>query len=506
MRTSGILMHITSLPGEYGVGTMGKQAYEFVDFLKKAGQSIWQILPLTPTGFGDSPYQSCSTFAGNHYLIDLPTLVQEGLLTERDLEGIRWNISEDKVDFGLLYNNRLKVLRAAYGRFTPGADYEAFCAENSSWLPDFALFMALKDKFGGKPWYEWEEKLKFRDPDAIWAARGELKEQISFFSFVQYLFFKQWTALHDYAQKSGITIIGDVPIYVPRDSVEVWSSPELFQMDEKLDPKAVAGCPPDCLLYTSPSPRDPLYRWDAVAADGYSWWIRRLAAAGKLYDVVRMDHFRAFAGYWSVPFGDKTAKGGQWITGPGMDFISAVKEALPELKLIAEDLGYLTQDVLDLRDASGYPGMKVLQFAFDSREPSDYLPHTYTANSVCYTGTHDNMTTRQWLETGTPEMQQYATEYMRLSKEEGMVWGVIRTAMSSVSDTCVIPLQDYLDLGAEARMNFPGTTNSNWTWRAKDGMIVDALAEKIRHLTTLYARLGSQAPVESKEPAAEAAE
>lgn len=506
MRTSGILMHITSLPGEYGVGTMGKQAYEFVDFLKKAGQSIWQILPLTPTGFGDSPYQSCSTFAGNHYLIDLPTLVQEGLLTEQDLEGIRWNISEDKVDFGLLYNNRLKVLRAAYGRFTPGADYEAFCAENSSWLPDFALFMALKDKFGGKPWYEWEEKLKFRDPDAIWAARGELKEQISFFSFVQYLFFKQWTALHDYAQKSGITIIGDVPIYVPRDSVEVWSSPELFQMDEKLDPKAVAGCPPDAFSADGQLWGNPLYRWDAVAADGYSWWIRRLAAAGKLYDVVRMDHFRAFAGYWSVPFGDKTAKGGQWITGPGMDFISAVKEALPELKLIAEDLGYLTQDVLDLRDASGYPGMKVLQFAFDSREPSDYLPHTYTANSVCYTGTHDNMTTRQWLETGTPEMQQYATEYMRLSKEEGMVWGVIRTAMSSVSDTCVIPLQDYLDLGAEARMNFPGTTNSNWTWRAKDGMIIDALAEKIRHLTTLYARLGSQAPVESKEPAAEAAE
>ena len=506
MRTSGILMHITSLPGEYGVGTMGKQAYEFVDFLKKAGQSIWQILPLTPTGFGDSPYQSCSTFAGNHYLIDLPTLVQEGLLTEQDLEGIRWNTSEDKVDFGLLYNNRLKVLRAAYGRFTPGADYEAFCAENSSWLPDFALFMALKDKFGGKPWYEWEEKLKFRDPDAIWAARGELKEQISFFSFVQYLFFKQWTALHDYAQKSGITIIGDVPIYVPRDSVEVWSSPELFQMDEKLDPKAVAGCPPDAFSADGQLWGNPLYRWDAVAADGYSWWIRRLAAAGKLYDVVRMDHFRAFAGYWSVPFGDKTAKGGQWITGPGMDFISAVKEALPELKLIAEDLGYLTQDVLDLRDASGYPGMKVLQFAFDSREPSDYLPHTYTACSVCYTGTHDNMTTRQWLETGTPEMQQYAKEYMRLSEEEGMVWGVIRTAMSSVSDTCVIPLQDYLDLGAEARMNFPGTTNSNWTWRAKDGMIVDALAEKIRHLTTLYARLGSQAPVESKEPAAEAAE
>ena len=506
MRSSGILMHITSLPGKYGVGTMGEQAYKFVDFLKKAGQSTWQILPLTPTGFGDSPYQSCSTFAGNHYLIDLPTLVRDGLLTEQDLEGIRWNISEDKVDFGLLYNNRLKVLRAAFARFTPGADYEVFCAENSSWLPDFALFMALKDKFGGKPWYEWEDKLKFRDPDAIWASRGELKDQIAFFSFVQYLFFKQWTALHEYAGKNNITIIGDVPIYVPRDSVEVWSSPELFQMDEKLDPKAVAGCPPDAFSADGQLWGNPLYRWDVVAADGYSWWIRRLAAAGKLYDVVRMDHFRAFAGYWSVPFGDKTAKGGQWITGPGMDFITAVKDALPELKLIAEDLGYLTQDVLDLRDASGYPGMKVLQFAFDSREPSDYLPHTYTACSVCYTGTHDNMTTRQWLETGTPEMQQYAKEYMRLSEEEGMVWGVIRTAMSSVSDTCVIPLQDYLDLGAEARMNFPGTTNSNWTWRAKDGMITDALAEKIHHLTTLYARLGSQAPQELVEPTAEAAE
>lgn len=501
MRTSGILMHITSLPGQYGVGTMGRQAYKFVDFLKKAGQSYWQILPLTPTGYGDSPYQSCSTFAGNHYLIDLPMLMEEGLLKEEDLEGIQWNVTEDKADFGLLYNNRLKVLRQAFQRFTPDGAYETFCAENSSWLPDFSLFMALKAKFGGKPWYQWEEKLKFRDPDAIWEARGALKEEISFYSFVQYVFNKQWTALHAYANKNGVYIIGDVPIYVPRDSVEAWSSPELFQMDEKLDPKAVAGCPPDAFSADGQLWGNPIYRWDVVAADDYSWWIRRLAAAGKLYDVVRMDHFRAFAGYWSVPFGDKTARGGQWITGPGMGFISAVKKALPDLKLIAEDLGYLTQDVLDLRDQSGYPGMKVLQFAFDSREPSDYLPHTYTANSVCYTGTHDNMTTRQWLETGTPEMRRYATEYMRLDEQEGLVWGVIRTAMSSVSDTCVIPMQDYLDLGGEARMNFPGTTNSNWTWRAKDGMITDALAQKIYQLTALYARLGNQAP---QEPASAA--
>ena len=498
MRTSGILMHITSLPSPYGVGTMGSEAYKFVDFLKKAGQSYWQILPLTPTGYGDSPYQSCSTFAGNHYLIDLDRLVEDGLLTPADLEGIQWNVTDDKADFGLLYRNRLNVLRKAYARFTPGKDYTCFVEENSNWLPDFTLFMALKDKFGGKPWYEWEHDLKFRNPDAIWNARNELKEEISFFSFVQYLFFQQWNALHAYAKKNNIAIIGDVPIYVPRDSVEAWSSPELFQMDEKLDPKAVAGCPPDAFAADGQLWGNPLYRWDVLAEDGYSWWLRRLGAAGKLYDVVRMDHFRAFAGYWSVPFGDPTARGGKWITGPGIDFINAVKKGLPELKLIAEDLGYLTQDVLDLRDESGYPGMKVLQFAFDSREPSDYLPHTYTANSVCYTGTHDNMTTRQWLETGTPEMQKYATEYMHLDEQEGLVWGVIRTAMASVSDTCIIPVQDYLNLGGEARMNFPGTTNSNWTWRAKDGMITDALAEKIHHLTTLYARLGTQA--EKAEP------
>ena len=492
MRTSGILMHITSLPGKYGVGTMGRQAYDFVDFLKKAGQSYWQILPLTPTSYGDSPYQSCSTFAGNHYLIDLERLMEDGLLTQEDLQGITWNVTDDQADFGLLYQNRLKVLRAAYSRFTPGKDYTCFCTENSNWLPDFTLFMALKDKFGGKPWYEWEHKLKFRDPDAIWQARNQLKEEIAFFTFVQYLFFRQWDALHAYANRNNISIIGDVPIYVPRDSVEAWSSPELFQMDAELNPTAVAGCPPDAFTADGQLWGNPLYRWDVLAADGYSWWIRRLAAAGKMYDMVRMDHFRAFAGYWSVPFGDATARGGKWVTGPGLHFIDAVKQGLPQLKLIAEDLGYLTQDVLDLRDASGYPGMKVLQFAFDSREPSDYLPHTYTRNSVCYTGTHDNMTTRQWLKTGTPEMQRYASEYMRLTPEEGMVWGVIRTAMSSVSDTCVVPLQDYLDLGAQARMNFPGTTNSNWTWRVKDGMITDALAEKIHHLTALYARLGTQ--------------
>ena len=489
MRCSGILMHISSLPGPYGVGTMGKHAFRFVDFLEEAGQSVWQILPLTPTGYGDSPYQSCSTFAGNHYLIDLEALVEEKLLKEEDISGIRWSWSETKADFGLLYNNRLNVLRKAYERFTAQDELDDFCAKNDSWLPDFALFMALKDRFGGKPWYQWDDALKFREADAIAAARQELKEEIRFFCFVQYLFYTQWNALRAYAHGKGIRIIGDVPIYVPYDSVEVWKDTQLFQLDEKLDPVSVAGCPPDAFSADGQLWGNPLYRWDVMAEDGYAWWIRRLAAAGELYDIVRMDHFRGLEAYWSIPYGDETAKGGKWITGPGMDFVNAVKKGLPELNMIAEDLGFLTQEVLDLRDASGFPGMKVLEFAFDSREPSDYLPHTYVSNTVCYTGTHDNMTMRQWFENASPESVEYATEYMNLSEKEGMVWGVVRTAYASVSDMCVIQMQDLLDLGAEARMNFPGTlSDANWTWRASDDFMSEDLAKKILNMTKLYGR------------------
>ena len=493
MRESGILMHITSLAGPYGVGTMGKQAFAFVDFLEKAGQSCWQILPLTPTGYGDSPYQSCSTFAGNHYLIDLENLIEEGLLEKADLEGIQWNWIETKADFGLLYNNRLNVLRKAYARFQGCEAFDRFCAENGSWLPDFALFMALKDKYQGQPWYSWEDKLKFRDPDAMWNVRQELKEEIRFYCFVQYLFYKQWNALRSYATSKNIRIIGDVPIYVPLDSVEVWSSPELFQLDESLNPVAVAGCPPDAFSADGQLWGNPLYRWDLLEQDNFSWWIRRLGAAGKLYDMVRLDHFRGFEAYWSVPYGDNTAKNGKWIKGPGMSFMNALKEQLPELSFIAEDLGFLTQEVLDLRDNSGFPGMKVLEFAFDSREPSDYLPHTYTQNTVCYTGTHDNMTMRQWFETASPEAVAYAKEYMTLNEQEGLVWGTIRTAMASVSDLCVIQMPDYLNLGGEARMNFPGTlSDANWTWRVQDGAINDTLAGRIYGLTKLYGRLGKE--------------
>ena len=491
MRNSGILMHITSLPSPYGVGTMGKEAYRFVDFLKKAGQRYWQILPVTPTGYGDSPYHSCSTFAANHYLIDLDLLVQEGLLKKTELTDIVWNGSEEQVDFGILYNNRLKVLTLAYNRFEAGEDFNRFCADNSSWLSDFALFMALKEERGGKAWYQWEKPLKFREAEAVWEARQRLKDRIRFYSFVQYLFNKQWTALKKYANGQGVQIIGDVPIYVPYDSVEVWSSPEMFQLDETLAPTAVAGCPPDAFSEDGQLWGNPLYRWEAHEKDGFGWWLRRLEAAGKLYDTVRIDHFRGFEAYWSVPYGDETAKNGKWIKGPGMAFVNAVKKELPKLQLIAEDLGFLTPEVLQLRDDSGWPGMKILSFAFDSREPSDYLPYNYPVNSVCYTGTHDNMTTRQWFETAPADAVKYAAEYMTLTPQEGLVWGVIRTAMASSSKMCVIPMQDYLDLGGEARMNFPGKPSGNWTWRMKAGALTPALAKRINKLTKLYGRINN---------------
>ncbi len=499
MRQSGILMHLTSLPGPFGVGTMGKPAFDFVDFLSRAGQSLWQILPLSPTGYGDSPYQSCSAYAGNHYLIDLHILMRQGLLEEQEVTSVVWNETEDRVDYGKLYENRLFVLKKAFARFTDWEGLEVFCRDNSHWLPDFALFMAIKDDRNGQPWYNWPEELKLRQPDALWNIRQRLKEEVRFYSFLQYLFEQQWKALLSYAHEKGISVIGDVPIYVPLDSVDVWSNPELFRLDSDLNPEAVAGVPPDGFSADGQLWGNPLYRWEAHKKENYNWWLRRLGAAGTRYDIVRLDHFRAFEAYWSVPYGDKTAKNGHWVKGPDMDFVEAVRKGLPDLQIIAEDLGYLTPEVLALRDNSGWPGMKVLQFAFDSREPSDYLPYTYGANSVCYTGTHDNMTTRQWFDTAETEALAYAREYMCLTEDEGLVWGTIRTAMSSVSRWCIVPLQDYLELGGDARMNFPGTTGNNWTWRAEDGMITPALAEKIKKLTALYGRTINPIETEREE-------
>ena len=490
MRRSGILMHITSLPGPYGVGTMGKEAYAFVDFLAKAGQSYWQILPLNPTGYGDSPYQSCSAFAGNPYLIDLDRLVERGYLTREELDSYTWCHSETAVDFGLLYENRRKVLRLAFSRFKENEAYIVFLRKSGDWLWDYSLYMALKDKHNGAPWYTWEDGLKHRDADCLWQARQELKEEIEYYCFVQYLFYRQWKKLKVYAKGKGIKIIGDVPIYVPLDSVEVWTDPKLFMLDNDLNPEAVAGVPPDGFTADGQLWGNPLYRWEKHEADGFAWWIHRLKAATKRYDVIRLDHFRGFESFWSVPYGDSTARNGHWVKGPDMKFISAIKKAMPDTEFIAEDLGYLTEEVLDMKNNSGFPGMKVLEFAFDSREPSEYLPHTYEANTVCYVGTHDNMTMAQWFREADPAAVQYAKEYMALTEGEGFVWGALRTAMASVSQLCVNQMQDFLNLDGWARMNFPGTFGSpNWCWRAEPGAMNDALAERIYKMTALYGRV-----------------
>lgn len=490
MRESGILMHITSLPGPYGIGTMGKAAYAFVDFLEKAGQSYWQILPLTPTGYGNSPYQSFSSCAGNYYLIDLDILIEKGLLTQDEVQGIDWGNDSGRVDFGRQFISRTAVLKKAFRRFKKDAAYEAFIEANRIWLDDYALFMSIKEICGGASWENWPEELRRHEPDALARKREELAEAVDFQCFLQYEFRCQWENLRRYANDRGIRIIGDVPIYVPYDSSDVWSSPALFRLDDNLRPQKVAGCPPDAFSDDGQLWGNPLYNWQEMAKDGYIWWVRRLQAAAKLYDVVRFDHFRGFESYWAVPAGDATARNGRWCQGPGMDFIRTVHRSIPDLDFIAEDLGYVTPEVRQLQLDSGYPGMKVIEFAFDSREEGNYLPHLYPVESVCYSGTHDNETLKQWFDNASAEDVAYAVRYLGLNREEGYIRGMIRGCMSSVSRLCIIQMQDYLELGAEGRMNQPGIlSDANWSWRAEEGFDSEDMAASIRAVTRLYGRL-----------------
>ena len=489
MRESGILMHISSLPGPYGIGTMGKNAYEFVDFLKKSGQKVWQILPLSPTGYGDSPYQSCSAFAGNHYLIDLETLMDNGLLEKQEAESFFWGENEEKADFGALYENRSKVLRLAFGRFVPDEKYNKFVSENESWLSEYALFTAIKDSLGGIPWTEWPEELRLRDKKSLEEKREELRGDIAFKYFLQFEFFSQWEKLRGYANENGIKIVGDIPIYVPLDSADVWAEPGEFLLDENLNPKRVAGCPPDSFSADGQLWGNPIYDWNKMKENGFAWWKRRLGAAKHMYDIIRIDHFRGFESYWSIPAGDKTAMNGRWEQGPGMDFINAVK-SIPDVDFIAEDLGYVTPEVRKLQEDSGYPGMKVMQFAFDSREAGNYLPHTYPENSVVYSGTHDNPTLVQWLSDVAESDLEEGKKYLGLTETEGLVKGLIRGCMASNSRLCVILMQDYLELGAEARMNLPGSlSDKNWTWRAKPGFASEELGKYILEITNRFGRI-----------------
>lgn len=493
MRTSGVLMHLTSLPSPHGIGTMGAAARSFVDFLADAGQTYWQLLPICPTSFGDSPYQTFSTFAGNPYLIDLDELADQGLLERAEYEPLNWGDDPASVDYGLLYRTRYPVLRAACARFLgrPAEGYAAFCVENAFWLEDYALFMAIKERHGGAPWQEWAEPLRRRDAPALNAARAELEGEVAFWRAAQFLFFRQWRALKEYANGRGVSIIGDLPIYVSGDSVDVWASPEQFQLDENLLPTEVAGCPPDGFSAEGQLWGNPLFRWDHMEKSGFSWWVRRIGYQCNIYDVLRIDHFRGFDSYYAIPYGAATARDGVWRAGPGMKLFRAVKAVLGKRSIIAEDLGFLTPSVRQLLADSGFPGMKVLEFAFDSREGSgsDYLPHNFVRHCVAYTGTHDNETILGWMESAPAADVAYARAYLRIDEREGANWTMMRGIWASVADTAVVQMQDLLGLGREGRMNEPSTVGKNWKWRALPGFTTSELARRLRSEAEIYCRV-----------------
>ncbi len=486
-------MPVASLPSPYGVGTLGQAAREFVSFLVRSGQSHWQVLPVGPTGYGDSPYQSFSSFAGNPYFIDLDDLARDGLLLPLEYRFLSWGDDPGQVDYGLLYRQRFPVLRRAVARLQikyPQSLAE-FCRAQQEWLEPYARFMAFKDHFGGGPWSEWPDPIRRREPEAVEDLARTLAPQISFWKGVQYLFFRQWGALKAFANAQGISIIGDLPIYVSRDSADVWADPGQFQLDENLQPTEVAGCPPDGFTADGQLWGNPLFDWEGMAGDHYAWWMRRIAFQFTLYDVLRIDHFRGFDSYYAIPAGDKNARRGRWRPGPGIAFFHTLREALGDRPIIAEDLGFLTPSVHEMLAQTGYPGMKVLEFAFDSRDNGQnlYLPHNYPVNCIAYVGTHDNDTALGWVHTAHPEDVQVAREYLNLTPEEGENWGMMRGIWASPARYTIVQMQDVLGLGSQGRINTPSTTGDNWKWRATPGYLAPALAQRLHQMTKLYGRL-----------------
>jgi len=492
MRKSGILLPVASLPSKFGIGAFSKEAYEFVDFLEKAGQSYWQVLPLGPTGYGDSPYQSFSTFAGNPYFIDLEELVEKGWLRTEECENASFGTNPSMVDYEKVYLNRFKLLRKAFQRsnISKKPAYSTFVQDNAFWLEDYALFMAIKVKNRGRSFISWPEDIRLRRKGAVARYQKDpaYTEEIAFQCFLQFLFFEQWYALKNYANQKGIQIIGDIPIYVAFDSADTWANPELFLLDEDHLPTGVAGCPPDYFSATGQLWGNPLYRWAYHKETGYAWWIQRLSLCFQMYDVVRIDHFRGFDEYYNIPYGDLTAEFGHWEKGPGYDLFAAMKKKLGKQQIIAEDLGFLTPGVKKLVKKTGYPGMKILEFAFDSDEDNDYLPHNYDSNCIVYTGTHDNDTVVGWYQQLKKKDQMFAREYLGIRNARDISWDLIRLAMSSVADTAIIPMQDYLGLGNEGRINIPSTLGGNWAWRMKEDAYTRELAKKIAGMTRLYGR------------------
>jgi len=490
---AGVLLHPTSLPGPHGVGELGAEAFKWVDYLGGAGQRLWQVLPLGPTGYGDSPYQSFSTFAGNPYLLDVSSLVAEGWLAERRLAPLA-AMEPAGVDFGALYQHKLPLLAEAADAFLEsGASdgFESFVRSSEDWLDDYALFMALKVEAGGAAWTDWPSELRLRDDTALAAARRRLEREILRQQVWQFWFDEQWTALKGHARRSGVRVLGDVPIFVALDSADVWANRELFFLGDDGQPTVVAGVPPDYFSATGQRWGNPLYRWDDMKARGYAWWVKRLRHALTQLDLVRIDHFRGFAAYWEIPADEPTAVRGRWVEGPGADFFREVRAELGDLPVVAEDLGVITPDVEELRDAFGLPGMKVLQFAFAGGADDPYLPHNYGPNSVVYTGTHDNDTTLGWYQQAPEVEKDHLRRYLGRSDSE-VVQGLIRAANASVAAIAVVPLQDHLGLGPEARMNTPGKPQGNWSWRFRWEDVPGWLAPHLADMARLYGRLPSE--------------
>lgn len=490
-------MPISALPGDYGIGSFGRKAYEFVDFLARCSQRYWQILPLTTTSYGDSPYQSFSAYAGNPYFIDLNEVKELGYLTDADFEGVSFGDDPAQIDYATLFVSRRKVLERAVSRFVanPPKDLDGFVSENASWLAPYCEFMTVKEEFDLKPYYEWPRDYRQRGV-ASQELCAKRHERYLYHQMTQYLFFRQWTRLKEYANQKGVLIVGDMPIYVARDSVEMWSRPELFKTDVHGDPTSVAGTPPDQFSSTGQYWGNPIYDWEAMKKDHFAWWVERVRASLKLYDVVRIDHFRGFESFWDVPFGSPTSAAGTWSKGPGIELFKVLKQVLGTLPIIAEDLGFLTPEVIQMREETGFPGMKILQFAFDGYNDSYYLPHHYSPNTVAYVGTHDNQTARGWYEnTANARQREQADRYLHRAPGEPVSAAFNRGIAASVSDTCIYTMQDLLDLGDEARMNTPSTLGGNWRWRMADGAITRAVEENLIDLTQTYFRVpGTAAP------------
>ena len=489
-RGAGILLPISSLPSKYGIGTMGKCAYEFIDFLKASGQRYWQVLPVGPTSYGDSPYQSFSAFAGNPYFIDLDYLCKDGLLNESDLVSVNWGVNSCKVDYSQMYKVRYDVLRKAFKNSKHGNEtaYTDFCSENKDWLPDYCLFMALKNLFVGIEWQKWDDEIRMRRPDALKKYKAELADEIDFYTFLQYKFFCQWSSLRDYAHEIGISIIGDIPIYISMDSADAWANTDQFWMDDDRRPVKVAGVPPDYFSRTGQLWGNPLYRWDVMEDNNFAWWRRRISFSSKIYDVIRIDHFIGIVRYYAIDADAENAIAGEWLKGPSLKLLKAIDEARGETRIIAEDLGEVVPEVRKIQIKSGYPGMKVLQFAFDSDASNVFLPHNHAENFIVYTGTHDNDTTAGLIASGRRNMLRYAREYLGVKRNAQLPEAIIRAALASVCHTAIIPMQDWLGLGTEARINRPSTLGGNWEWRMDSGLLTEELSLRIKKYTTAYGR------------------